>query len=224
MKSYRVRALHVVYMVSYLFLTNVVKRCDIIPANRLILKNPPQSWVFSVCPSNGAIMDHRDFLEYSNNGHGQFRSSALFLLSPVINHIRHLNRLLWPEIHIKFRLKNWWNDSNAGIVISSRHTAISHSYYKTTLLSLRRQTRNEIIIQRIGKRATFDRFDVCMKAETSHRKKCAKILISYGARGSAVGWGTALQVGRWRVRFPDGAFFIDIILPAALWPCGWLSL
>ena len=35
-------------------------------------------------------------------------------------------------------------------------------------------------------------------------------------RGGAVGWGTALQVGRSRVRFPMVSleFFIDIILPA----------
>jgi len=43
-----------------------------------------------------------------------------------------------------------------------------------------------------------------------------------GARGSAVGWGTALQVGRSRVRFPMASFefFIDTIPPAAQWPCG----
>ena len=29
-----------------------------------------------------------------------------------------------------------------------------------------------------------------------------------GARGGAVGWGTALQVGRSRVRFPDGVIEI----------------
>jgi hypothetical protein len=37
-----------------------------------------------------------------------------------------------------------------------------------------------------------------------------------GGRGSAVGWGTAPQGGRWRVRFAMVSleFFIDIILPA----------
>ena len=42
----------------------------------------------------------------------------------------------------------------------------------------------------------------------------------------AVGWGTALQVGRSRVQFSMVSLelFIDIILPAALWPWGRLSL
>jgi len=37
-----------------------------------------------------------------------------------------------------------------------------------------------------------------------------------GARGGTVGWGTALQAGRSRARFPVVSleFFIDIILPA----------
>ena len=52
------------------------------------------------------------------------------------------------------------------------------------------------------------------------------LMWSSGARGSAVGWGTALQVGRSRVRFPIVSleFFIDIILLAALWPWGWINL
>ena len=47
-----------------------------------------------------------------------------------------------------------------------------------------------------------------------------------GPRGGAVGWGTALQVGRSLVRFPmvSVEFFIEIILPITLWPWGWLSL
>ena len=42
------------------------------------------------------------------------------------------------------------------------------------------------------------------------------LLVTYGARGGAVGWGTALQARRSWVRFPMVSldFFIDIILPA----------
>jgi len=47
-----------------------------------------------------------------------------------------------------------------------------------------------------------------------------------GARSGTAAWGTALQVGRSRLRFPmvSFEFFIDIILQAELWPYGWLSL
>jgi len=52
------------------------------------------------------------------------------------------------------------------------------------------------------------------------------VITCCGAHDSAVGWGTALQVGRSRVWFPMVSleFFIDVTLPAALWPWGWLSL
>jgi hypothetical protein len=47
-----------------------------------------------------------------------------------------------------------------------------------------------------------------------------------GARGSVVGWGTMVQAGRLRFRFPTRSlnFSIDLILPTALWPWSRFSL
>ena len=56
------------------------------------------------------------------------------------------------------------------------------------------------------------------------RKK--KVSFFYGARGSAVVWGTSLQDGKLWARFPIVLleFFIDVILRVALQLWGWLSL
>ena len=54
----------------------------------------------------------------------------------------------------------------------------------------------------------------------------ALIMFLGKAAGGAVGWDTSQKAGRSRVRFSVVSleFFIDIILPAALWPWGCLSL
>ena len=51
---------------------------------------------------------------------------------------------------------------------------------------------------------------------------CVHYSMQWRARGGVVGWGTALQAGRSRIRFPmvPMEFFIDIIFTAALWLWG----
>ena len=69
---------------------------------------------------------------------------------------------------------------------------------------------------------TYERIAIKKNSTYSYERATVQCVVN----GGAVGWGTALQTGRSGVRFPMVSleFFIDIILPAALWPFVWLSL
>ena len=58
----------------------------------------------------------------------------------------------------------------------------------------------------------------CLKTSIRSFQKTHYVCVTKGARGGAVGWGTALQAGRPRVRFPMVSLeiFIDIMLPERL--------
>ena len=62
--------------------------------------------------------------------------------------------------------------------------------------------------------------------ENEQAKISCRFLLATGARGGAVGWGTALQSGRSWVRFPmvSREIFVYIFLQAALWQWGRVSL
>jgi hypothetical protein len=61
------------------------------------------------------------------------------------------------------------------------------------------------------------------QSETSYTRTGDLDCWNKEARGSKAGWGTMLQAGRSRLRFPMRSldFSIYLIIPAALRPCGW---
>jgi hypothetical protein len=74
----------------------------------------------------------------------------------------------------------------------------------------------------VGKGDTHAHLSVAHQSSVHHF--LIQVSLKMGGRGGAVCWGTALQTGGSRVRFPIvSGFFIDIILSVALWHWGQLS-
>ena len=129
---------------------------------------------------------------------------------------------------------------NTTDIYSPEHTVWSdhhvHENYTCHIISvaiLVTSTSYELIITQIYHPNLTDTLPYFQILVISKQPEFKCILIDFlplrreiGARGDAVGWGTALQVGRLWVRFPILwlEFFIDIISQVALWTWGLLSL
>ena len=104
------------------------------------------------------------------------------------------------------------------------HDCLSAGWFKPAVLKYRRQMKCldavlkwRVLICYFIKTLTFLNELINVKENLF-----SSVNFHHVALGRAVGWGTALQTGWSRVRFPPASleFFIDIIFPTALWPWG----